>query len=390
MIRLAILAALAFAQASAPPVATGQQDVSIQEALLRVKPAVVLVIAEVAAEVTLDCGSGPLKVTPPAVRETGTGWFIDGNGWVITNAHVVQPAHERPRWLLHELGQRAVTSACLPGALKRAGLEPGQRPEAEDAIKRRVLDLALPTAKVALGPQLLVLLSNGTTLKAEVRKYSPPLSTELGAMSGRDLALLKVPGEHLPALPLSDSRTARIGDLLHILGFPGVVLSHELLNRSASLEASVTMGTVSGFKQDKNDNPVLQTDAPAAWGNSGGPAVDEDGAVVGVLTFVSLAPGPQGGIVQGFNFVIPSQVIKEFVNGTPVDLGGTSKFNELWHQGLCRVAGDPGGAARVAHPEPAAANDRDAQTPLGAGGGRAVTTSAGGGRRMAFADIMLT
>jgi len=83
MIRLAILAALVFAQASAPPPASGQQDVSIQEALLRVKPAVVLVIAEVAAEVTLDCGSGPLKVTPPAVRETGTGWFIDGKDGAV-------------------------------------------------------------------------------------------------------------------------------------------------------------------------------------------------------------------------------------------------------------------------------------------------------------------
>src|SRR5262245_58930334 len=288
------LALLALVAALAPGTARAQQDISIQEALLRAKPGVALVIAEVAAEVTLDCGDGPVKATPLAYRETGTGWFIDSHGRLIPHAHVLKPAHEMPRWLLHEMSQRAVTTACLPAALKRAGLDPGQRPESEDTIRRRLLDTALPTAKVALTPHVLVLLPNGTSLNARVQKYSPPLSTASGAMSGRDLALLKVPGEQLPKLPLAEARPPRIGDLLHILGFPGVVLSHELLNRSASVEASVTMGTVSGFKQDKNDNPVIQTDAPAAWGNSGGPAVNDDGEVVGVLTFVSLAPGPQG------------------------------------------------------------------------------------------------
>src|SRR5262245_49710318 len=95
------LALRALVAALGPGTARGQQDISIQEALLRAKPGVALVIAEVAAEVTLDCGDGPVKATPLAYRETGTGWFIDSHGWLITNAHVLQPAHEMPRWLLH-------------------------------------------------------------------------------------------------------------------------------------------------------------------------------------------------------------------------------------------------------------------------------------------------
>jgi S1-C subfamily serine protease len=327
-------ALLAGAVLLALPTAARAQKITVQEALLRAKPAVVLIVAEVGAEVTLNCGGGPTTVKPSAFRETGTGWFIDARGWVITNGHVVQPAHEPPRWLVNQQAQRAVAAACLPRALKAAGLEPGQRPEAEDALKRRLLDQVLPTAKVTLRPNISIVLSSGQRLKAEVRKYSAPVGAEPGAMSGRDLALLKVPGENFPVLPLADSKFAQIGDPIHILGFPGVVLSHELLNQSAQVEASVTNGAVSGFKEDKANNPVIQTDAPAAWGNSGGPAINDQGAVVGVLTFVSLAPGTEGSIVQGFNFLIPSNAVREFVGGTEVQVNGDSRFNAVWYRGL--------------------------------------------------------
>ena len=47
-----------------------------------------------------------------------------------------------------------------------------------------------------------------------------------------------------------------------------------------------------------------------------------------MLTFVSLAPGPEGSIVQGFNFVIPSAAVTDFVKGTPVKVNAGSKFND--------------------------------------------------------------
>ncbi len=314
--------------------AHAQPPLSVQESSLRAKPAAVLVISEVSAEVTLNCGAGSRTVTPPAFRETGTGWFIDASGWVVTNGHVVQPAHETPRWLVNQMAQRAVTSACLGQALQSAGMQPGEKPDAEDAVKRRMLDKVLPTVKVTITPKISVTLSSGTRLKSEVKKYSPPASAEVGAPSGRDLALLKVPEGNYPMLLLADSTTAQIGDSIRILGFPGVVLSHELLNESASVDASVTSGAVSGFKRDKANNPYIQTDAPAAWGNSGGPVINAKGELLGVLTFVSLTPGPEGSIVQGFNFIIPSQAVKDFVKDTPVKVNDPGKLNPVWFAGL--------------------------------------------------------
>lgn len=317
----------------APVAGLAQGEVSIQEALLRAKPAVSLVVAEVGSEVRLNCGSaGEIRVTPPPFRETGTGWFVAPSGWLLTNAHVVAPAHRPPEWLLNQQAQKAIRSGCVPLLLRQRGLEPGQRPDVDEEVTRQALVRALPTARVRLEPSLLVILANGLRLPARVVKYSPPVAGE--AMSGQDLALLRLEASDMPALALGNSATARIGDRIHILGFPGVVLSHELLNASAKLEASVTNGAISGFKQDRAGQPVIQTDAPAAWGNSGGPAVNDRGQVVGVLTFVSLAPGDQGGIVQGFNFLIPVQAVRDFLQATEVKLDEASRFNAAWHTAL--------------------------------------------------------
>jgi S1-C subfamily serine protease/rhodanese-related sulfurtransferase len=305
-----------------------------QEAILLAKPAVALVTARVDAEITMNCGKGPVTVKPAPFIETGTGWFVDGRGWLVTNAHVVDPVHRLPPWVVHELKKKAIDQACVDPVLKAQGLMRGQRPDVEDQIRRDASARALDTAQVEPDPKLTVLLSNGDVLAAEVKKFSAPLLTDVRGKpvegSGRDLALLRVKDGVYPALGLS-SRDPQIGDPLHILGFPGVVLSHELLNKSATLEASATNGAVSGFKMDAIGQDLIQTDAPAAHGNSGGPAVGDDSLLLGVLTFVSLSA--EGGIVQGFNFLIPARDVRTFLQGTEVK-PGESRFNPVWRAGL--------------------------------------------------------
>jgi len=338
----AALSGLAAAWALSAAPALAADGMPLQEILLRAKPATVLIVSEVTSEVTLDCGSGLKKVTPNPFRETGTGWFVDSNGWVMTNGHVVQPAHQPPAWVVNEQAQKAVTIACVYDELAKQGVGPGQRPDLEDQLRRAAMARAYATARVELKPSIFILMANGFRLTAKVEKYSPPVSTQTGAgaMSGRDLALLYVEASEMPAFKLAESKNVKIGDPIHIIGFPGVVLTHELLNSSAKVEASVTNGAISGFKQDVQNQAVIQTDAPAAWGNSGGPAVNAWGDIIGVLTFVSLAPGAEGSIVQGFNFIIPADAVREFLRGTKVDLADKSPFNDKWFAGLRKFFSD--------------------------------------------------
>ena len=303
-----------------------------QERVLAAKPAAVLVTARVDADVVVDCGTGRQTVKAAPFVENGTGWLVDGRGLVITNAHVIDPAHARPPWVLQELRRSAIEKACVDPVLARQGLMRGDRIDIEEQLRRRA-DPARVTVNAV--PSIVVTVANGKTLRADVKKFSPPLRLDARGTplpgSGRDLALLAIAPGVYPALSLA-AETPRIGETVHIIGFPGVVLRHELLSRTAVVEATVTKGFVSSFKTDAIGQDVIQTDAGAAHGSSGAPAIGPAGSVLGVLTFVSLSRD-SGDVVQGFNFLIPAKDVGRFLDGMDVT-PGDSKFGVVWRAGL--------------------------------------------------------
>ena len=311
------------------PTTSRGQEISLQEMLLRAKQAVAVVVAEVGGQVTLRCAGADRTIAPAPYRESGTGFLVSPRGWVVTSAHVVFVAQDPPRrWLSSHLVDKAFRAECLPLVLARRGLAPGDRPDVEDALAREAV-AGTPEDRVTLEPGVSVVLQNGVRLPAKIARYNPPLAGE--AMSSRDLALLRVEAADMPMLALGDSARLKIGDRLSVIGFPAVVMSHELLNASAKVQASVTHGAVSGFKQDRANQPVIQTDAAAEAGTSGGPVVNAAGLVIGVMTAVTQG---EGGTVQGFNFIIPVAALRDFLGGTTVALDEVSRFNVAWNAGL--------------------------------------------------------
>src|SRR5262249_29787595 len=86
---------------------------------------------------------------------------------------------------------------------------------------------------------------------------------------------------------------------------------------------------------------VIQTDAAAANGNSGGPAVSDDASVVGVMTFITLRGDEE---IQGFNFLIPAKDVRAFLTGTDVR-PGESSFNAVWAAGVSALFAERYGVA---------------------------------------------
>jgi S1-C subfamily serine protease/rhodanese-related sulfurtransferase len=308
-------------------------------ALLKAKPAVVLITSEVAADVRLTCPGRPAaRVSAPPQRSNGSGYLLSPDGYLATNAHVLGTyLGEDDQELRETFLRQAVEQACL-----ERGVPGGRRA----AVLDRLLARVAPAAALDVRRTLSVVLPNGDRFTPEVVAYSPPLSggtlvpaTRFGRAtreSGKDVAILKIEAANLPALALADSDRVADGEPVRILGYPGVVLEHDYLDRRTALEASVTSGLVSSLKRDARGTPVIQTDAAASWGNSGGPAINERGEVVGMLTFISLTPDETQAI-QGFNFLVPSNVVREFARAAGAT-GRVSAFNTAWHDALDRVA----------------------------------------------------
>jgi len=135
---------------------------------------------------------------------------------------------------------------------------------------------------------------------------------------GHDIALLKIKTSNLPSVKFGNSDKVKIGDRVYVVGFPGPVAFNPLISTNYTLEPSITAGIVSAKRKTSDNTDVLQTDASITHGNSGGPVFSDKNEVIGLATFGSVSSGLFGGEVQGFNFLIPVNEIKEFLADTGV------------------------------------------------------------------------
>ena len=228
-------------QTAPPATALRQFDASIQALVEKVSPSVVQIV--VAGFGQVDDGdnhTAGLVIGPQ--RAIGAGFVIDPTGYIVTNAHVVQGAQQ--------------------------------------------IQIVVPD-RGANNTPLQSLSAHGSMVAAHV----------VGVASDVDLAVLKVDGLTLPALPVARYSDLKQGELVFAFGSPG------------GLRNSVSMGVVSATaRQVSSDSPMvfIQTDAAINPGNSGGPLVNVNGEVVGVDTFIL----SQSGGNEGLGFAIPSSMVR--------------------------------------------------------------------------------
>ena len=148
-----------------------------------------------------------------------------------------------------------------------------------------------------------------------------------------DLALIKIDAKDLPALPLGDSSALKQGQAIMAIGNPH------------GLKHSVVAGVVSGTREIDNRS-MIQLAIPIEPGNSGGPLLDMEGRVHGILTMKSL-------VTDNLGFAVPINSLKPLIekpNPTAIarwlTIGSldskewTSLFGSRWRQRAGRIVVD--------------------------------------------------
>lgn len=131
-----------------------------------------------------------------------------------------------------------------------------------------------------------------------------------------DLAVLKLEGAHdLPTLPLRNSDTVQVGELVLAIGNPfgiGQTVSNGIISGLA--RSGVSLGGRGYF---------IQTDAAINPGNSGGALVDMSGRLVGVNSSILTRSGGSNGI----GFAIPANLVAQFLKQARA---GATAFQRPW------------------------------------------------------------
>ncbi|HCQ31381.1 TPA: hypothetical protein DIU27_03300 [Candidatus Collierbacteria bacterium] len=321
-----------------------------------VRPSVVMILNNYCTQAKLDN-----VVYPFCLAQSGSGFFVNKDGYIATNGHVVSNLPETSLFygvitggldnLLIDSLQAyftVTTGAPVERSLLEAKIKEAHSSKETiyqmaalvgDMYKKNFIKLDNSVNKyfVQLGNTPIQISKTGVSTGTDIvtatfvaADYADP-DPVLGFTSS-DVALLKINGTDYPALPLGKIDDISVGSNILLVGFPGVAMGSNsmLLDTSANAEPTFTKGVVSAFKQSKgNKKNLIQTDASINHGNSGGPAVSSEGKVVGLATY-GLTPEEGGG---NYNFLRDIADLKDLMakNNVTEEIGSTY---DTWKSGL--------------------------------------------------------
>ncbi len=251
-------------------------------------------------------------------RFSGTGFFINSSGYLITNGHVVETYNEYLKDKKNLMKQ--VLLYFVVAKLKEQGAVVSME-AVQDWMKKHNPQL------ISLQVFPKITLTNFEEYNYEIKKYSPPI-----LKGGKDIAVLKIERDNCPVLMLGDSASVTLQQLIFPIGYPGLVDPFQfwVINKKSRLQPTISRGTITSLKYDYRNMNVFQTDAAITHGNSGGPVVNEDGKVIGIATFGAV--DPLKGQIQGYNFLIPINTAKEFIRDAGVEFNIESDFTKVYNK----------------------------------------------------------
>jgi S1-C subfamily serine protease len=221
---------------------------------------------------------------------------------------------EQRAWDAAARMQDAATPGDRPEPAPTPLAEPGLTPALEDMVDQAMPAIVLVETTGGRGSAFYV---QRDTLITNVHVVQQDSYVTLRSMDGRsvtarvhtrapgfDIAVLKIaqPLPSQPFLPMGTTAQLKAGQEVIVIG-----------SALGTLQNSVSRGIVSGLR-NSGGVTLVQSDAAANPGNSGGPMLDRNGRVVGILT-----AGYRG--QEGLNFAVAIDHARDILDGRQTNLG---------------------------------------------------------------------
>ncbi|HEX7420114.1 MAG TPA: trypsin-like peptidase domain-containing protein [Thermoanaerobaculia bacterium] len=266
---------------------------------------------------------------------SGSGFIIHPDGYIVTNGHVVAPTSDS-----NQLNRDLRHNGAISALVRHFPVEELRALYRDDALDRYIDMLASSGSLSNVRVVTEVELSNGEKLPFKLERYSPSLSER-----GTDLALLHVNRNKLPILRLGDSDSVGVGASIWSVGYPAVASSTDeviggWLSRDSDLEATFNPGTITSIKRNVANATVFQSNVAIYRGNSGGPAVNKDGEVIGISTWGHTS-------AEQIKFLVPINAAKAFIAQSGVAPNVDGEFNRYYRTALDDAAAGEWSAART-------------------------------------------
>ena len=146
-----------------------------------------------------------------------------------------------------------------------------------------------------------------------------------------DVAIIKIDGNDYPVAKLGRLTAVSQGAGLLILGYPGEASNNGLVDASIS-KPTLTAGRVSSIKTvSGSTKKLIETDATIGHGNSGGPVFDDSGSVIGIATYTIDGSGSGNGT---YNYIRDIQDLKDLAAENGVSINGISQTQAEWNKGI--------------------------------------------------------
>lgn len=315
----------------------------VQKMAYEVKPAVVRISAFATAEFrynadSLDDVAKAMKKDGFAVASrnvpdetasvetgaggSGTGFIVHPEGYILTNGHVVAPTRD-----LGALEVDLRRNGAISALVRHFPVEDLRAIYRDEKLDGYIAQLAPRGSLEKMRRVNEIELSNGEKLQFEVVAYSPSLSEK-----GNDLALLHVERRGLPSLRLGDSEGVGVGESIWSIGYPAVASSTDdviggWLSRESDLEATFNPGTITAIKKNSANAPVFQSNVAIYRGNSGGPAVNRSGEVIGISTWGHTS-------AEQIKFLVPVNAVKTLMSKAGVQPNVEGDFDRYYRAAL--------------------------------------------------------